>query len=202
MVDDAVLSDDRAEDRPADRPDPGSDPGSDLGSDSRSDSRSDSGPDTGSGSAPGRAPAPGPDGRPRSGRRRAVRKLLGRSVLVLGGLVTLVGVLLVAACWRDDNAIESRRGRAAAEVVSVSFQRTVVRYATPDGAVHSPAQGVLYPDGLEAGQVVWIEYDTDNTELARVEGRTFTLALLPVGTSLLAVWAVLGPLAWWLRRRV
>ncbi|MFF5094905.1 MULTISPECIES: DUF3592 domain-containing protein [Actinosynnema] len=179
MVDDAVLSDDRADDRP----------------DGRSAGRS--------ADRPGGRPADRPRStRRRSVRRRSVRRLLGRSVLVLGALVTLVGVVLVAACWRDDDAIESRRGRAAAEVVSVSFQRTVVRYATPDGAVHSPAQGVLYPDGLEAGQVVWIEYDTDDTELARVEGRTFTLALLPVGTFLLAVWAVLGPLAWWLRRRV
>lgn len=141
------------------------------------------------------------DNAARAGAVGRVRRLVGRALLVVGGVITLVGVLLVVACWRDDQAIEARLGRATAEVVSVSLQRTVVRFATPDGAVHSPSQGVLYPEGLEPGQLVRIEYDTDNTELARVAGRTATLALLPVGTFLLAVWAVLGPLVWWLRRR-
>ncbi|MEU5691502.1 DUF3592 domain-containing protein [Actinosynnema sp. NPDC020468] len=133
--------------------------------------------------------------------RPRLRRLVSRVLLVLGALITLVGVVLVAACLKDDLAIGKRLGKATAEVVSVSFQRTVVRFATPDGAVHSPAQGVLYPDGLEAGQLVRVEYDTANPELARVAERTFVLSLLPVGTLLLAVWAVLAPAIWWLRRR-
>lgn len=137
----------------------------------------------------------------RTGARRKVRLLVGRALLVVGGLVTLIALVLLAACWRDDHMIEKRLGNTTAEVVSVSFQRTVVRFATPDGAVHSPEQGVLYPDGLEPGQLVRIEYDTGNPEVARVAGRTAVLALLPVGTFLLAVWAVLLPLVWWLRRR-
>ncbi|MBB4962802.1 DUF3592 domain-containing protein [Saccharothrix violaceirubra] len=130
------------------------------------------------------------------------RLLVGRALLVLGLLVTLIGLVLVGACFKDDLAIEKRTGHVTAEVVSVSFQRTVVRFATPDGAVYSPSQGVLYPDGLEPGQLVRVEYDTANPELARVQGRTYTLALLPVGTFLLAVWAVLAVPVWWLRRRV
>ncbi|MFT7836322.1 hypothetical protein Q5530_09235 [Saccharothrix sp. BKS2] len=133
--------------------------------------------------------------------RPAVRLLLGRSLLVLGGLVTLIALVLLAACRRDDAMIEERLGKATAEVVSVSFQRAVVRFASDDGAVHSPEQGVLYPEGLEPGQLVRIEYDTGNPEVARVAGRTAVLALLPVGTFLLGVWAVLLPLVWWLRRR-
>jgi hypothetical protein len=128
--------------------------------------------------------------------------LVIRGLVLLGALITLIGVVLLGACVRDDMAIEGRMGQVTAEVVSVSFQRTVVRFATPDGSVHSPAQGVLYPDGLEPGQLVRVEYDTADPELARVAGRTFTLALLPIGTFLLGVWAVLLPLVWWLRRRL
>ncbi|MGM1065169.1 DUF3592 domain-containing protein [Saccharothrix sp. Mg75] len=138
----------------------------------------------------------------RTGARPKVKLLVGRALLVLGAVVTLIGVILLAACWRDDLMIEGRLGKATAEVVSVSFQRTVVRFATPDGAVHSPSQGLLYPDGLEPGQLVRIEYDTADPEVARVAGRTAVLALLPIGTFLLAVWAVLLPLVWWLRRRL
>lgn len=136
----------------------------------------------------------------RTGARPKARLLVSRSLLVLGAVVTLIGVILLAACWRDDLMIEERLGKATAEVVSVSFQRTVVRFATPDGAVHSPSQGVLYPEGLEPGQLVRIEYDTADPEVARVAGRTAALALLPIGTFLLAVWAVLSPLVWWLSR--
>lgn len=138
----------------------------------------------------------------RTGARPRVRLLVSRSLLVIGAVVTLIGVILLAACWRDDLMIGERPGEATAEVVSVSFQRTVVRFATPDGAVHSPAQGVLYPEGLEPGQLVRIEYDTDDPEVARVAGRTAVLALLPIGTFLLAFWAVLSPLVWWVRRRL
>ncbi|WP_121012867.1 DUF3592 domain-containing protein [Saccharothrix australiensis] len=138
----------------------------------------------------------------RTGRRRKVGLLVARALLVLGSVVTLIGVILLAACLRDDLAIERRLGKATAEVVSVSYQRTVVRFATPDGAVHSPSQGVLYPEGLEPGQLVRIEYDTADPELARVAERTWTLAILPISTFLLAVWAVLLPLSWWVRRRL
>jgi hypothetical protein len=122
-------------------------------------------------------------------------------LLVLGGVVTLVGVLLLLACVRDDRAIDERTGKATAEVVSVSFNRTVVRFGAPDGKVYSPSQGVLYPEGLEAGQLVRIEYDTADPELARIAGRTASLSILPISTFLLGVWAVLAPLIWWLRRR-
>ncbi len=138
----------------------------------------------------------------RTGGRRKAGRVLVRTLLVIGGIVTLIGVVLLASCLKDDLAIEKRLGKATAEVVSVSFQRTVVRFATPDGAVHSPEQGILYPDGLEPGQLVRIEYDSADPELARVAERTWTLAILPISTFLLAVWAVLLPLVWWVRRRL
>lgn len=129
-----------------------------------------------------------------------VRRVVARALLVVGAVVTLVAVLLMTAAWRDDRAIEARLGNATAEVVSVAFNRTVIRFGTPDGKVQSPSQGVLYPEGLEAGQLVRIEYDTANPELARIWGRGASLAVLPISTFLLVVWAVLLPAIWFVRR--
>jgi hypothetical protein len=129
-----------------------------------------------------------------------VRRAVCRVLFVVGGVITLVCVLLPIACWRDDVAIERSMGQAVAQVDSVSFNRTVVRYATPDGRVIIPSQGVLYPDGLKVGDNVRVEYDQTNPELTRVAGRTATLSLLPVGTFLVSVWIVIAAVVTVLRR--
>lgn len=129
-----------------------------------------------------------------------VRRAVCRALFVVGGVITLVCVLLPIACWRDDVAIERSMGQAVAQVDSVSFNRTVVRYATPDGRVIIPSQGVLYPDGLKVGDNVRVEYDQRNPELTRVAGRTATLSLLPVGTFLVSIWIVIAVVVTVLRR--
>jgi len=129
-------------------------------------------------------------------RRIAAIVLLGLAVLV-----TVFGVLLMIAAGTEDAAIEGNTGRAEADVVSVTSTRTLVRFQTPDGAEHLPSVGVLYPDQLEEGQVVRVEYDTRNPDLVRVAGRGATLTILPVVTTLLAVWSVVAALIWWLRKR-
>jgi hypothetical protein len=123
-------------------------------------------------------------------------------VLGVAVLLTMMCVALVFAAIRNDNAIEEHLGAATATVESVAFDRTIIQYQTPDGIVHSPATGVLYPSGLAAGQLVAIEYDTANPDLARVAGRSASLTLLPVGTTVLITWLVAGPLLWWLRRLI
>lgn len=110
-------------------------------------------------------------------------------------------LLVLASSWNDDRQIDAHEGKAVADVLSVAFNRTAVRFVTPDGTVAIPSMGVLYPTGLAAGEQVRVEYDTQNTELARVAGRDFTLAFLPVGTALAVCWAVVGPAYWLLRRR-
>lgn len=125
-----------------------------------------------------------------------------RVVLGVAGAITLLCVLLVFAAIRNDNAITSELGTATAQVERVNFDRTIIRYETPDGVAHSPENGVLYPEGLAKGQLVRIEYDTTDPELARVAGRTWLLTLLPVGTTILVTWLVAGPLLWWLRSRL
>ena len=61
---------------------------------------------------------------------------------------------------------------------------------------------MLYPEGLEAGQLVRVEYNTEDPELARVAGRSASLTLLPLGTTILFTWLVAGPAWWFSRRRV
>ncbi len=133
-------------------------------------------------------------------RRRLIRRIAARSLLALGAVVTFLGVALVVGAWTEDVSIDRNIGFANAEVVADSFTRTLVRFYTPDGAEHLPQTGVLYPAGLEVGDVVEVEFRQDNPELVRVAGRGAVLTLLPVGLTLLGVWAVLIPSIWVLRR--
>ncbi|MEJ5928044.1 DUF3592 domain-containing protein [Corynebacterium sp. H128] len=117
---------------------------------------------------------------------------------VIGCAAMVLGPLL------NDRDIAENRGRALARVTSVSSFRTTVDYQDESGIFHTPRAGVLYPGGLGAGQRVWVEYSKSNPELVKVEGRAWTLALLPA----LSIWAVatgifaalLALLSWWRRR--
>ncbi|WP_084258597.1 DUF3592 domain-containing protein, partial [Saccharomonospora iraqiensis] len=135
---------------------------------------------------------------------RRVRVLRGAMWGVLGAasVLSLLCVVLVLGTVRTDQLIDEHRGMATAQVERVMFDRTLIRYETPDGVSHSPENGVLYPDGLNEGQLIRIEYDRTDPELAKVAGRTWLLSLLPVGTTLLGVWLVATPTVWWLRTRL
>ena len=120
-----------------------------------------------------------------SGSRRPGRsRRTTLAVTVAGGVFTALCLLVLFSVWRDDISIDTHEARTAADVLSVSFNRTAVRFATPDGTVYTPASGVLYPRGLAVGERVWVEYDTANPDLVRVAGRDYHLAFLPVGTGL------------------
>jgi hypothetical protein len=148
------------------------------------------------------APRPDDDADPvRMPAKRRGRRIAAGTLLAVGCLVTVLGLLVLVGSWLDDSQIDAHEGRAVADVLSVSIGRTAVRFITPDGTVVIPSTGVLYPSGLRAGERVRVEYDTANTELVRVAGRDFRLALLPVAMSIVICWAVVGPLLWWLRRR-
>ncbi|MEU4669155.1 DUF3592 domain-containing protein [Amycolatopsis sp. NPDC023774] len=136
-------------------------------------------------------------------RRERARRIGWFAVLGAASLLTVMCVSLLFAAIRNDNAIESHLGTATATVESVNFDRTIIQFQSPDGIVHSPANGVLYPSGLLAGQLVAIEYDVTNPDrTARVAGRTATLTLLPLGTTILFTWLIAGPVMWWLRRLI
>jgi site-specific recombinase XerC len=117
-------------------------------------------------------------------------------------VITFLGVVLVVAAWTEDIAID-RDGRSVpAEVMSDDFSRTLVLFYTADDAEHIPQTGVLYPSGLKVGDVVQVEYSQSNPELVRVAGRGAVVTLLPVGLTLVVVWALAIPTMWWLRRRL
>jgi hypothetical protein len=141
-----------------------------------------------------------PSGRFGLASRRGLRHA-HRVVLVLAGLVTALVLLSLAGAARDDATIDASTGRATAEVLSTSGSRTVVRFATPDGEVYTPQQGVAYPSGLVAGQLVRVEYATADPALVRVAGRSWIVGLAPAALVVGLVWALAAPLARWLHRR-
>lgn len=132
--------------------------------------------------------------------RRWLRRNAHRTVSTLAGLFTVLVILSVAAAARDDAAIDTRTGEATADVLSTAGPRAVVRFATPDGEVHIPQQGVAYPSDLAAGELVRVEYAVEDPDRVRVAGRTWVVGLLPAALVVVASWLVAGPLAWWLRR--
>lgn len=128
-------------------------------------------------------------------------RITARAVLIAACLITLLCASLFGAALRSDDAITDHLGRANAEVIAVNFDRTIIRYSTPDGDVRIPPNGVLYPEGLHEGQLVRIEYDTTNPELARVAGRTAMLTAGPLAIVVACTWLIAGPVLWWYRRR-
>jgi hypothetical protein len=122
------------------------------------------------------------------------------TLVAIGATFTLLALVLVIGAFREDAGLNARSVRTTAEVVSVSFDRTLVRYQTPDGADHIPPDGVGYPAGLEAGQLVEVEYDAAHPDLVKVAGRGAYLSLMPAGTLVLFMWLVIGPVLWWMKR--
>jgi len=129
--------------------------------------------------------------------RRAPEIVTGVAVLV-----TVLAVLALAGAAIDDRAIAANRGVAQAEVLEGStFARTLVRFTVANGEAVVPEHGVLYPRGLRPGESVAVEYDLTHPELVRVAGRSALDGALPLMLGVAVVWAVLVPLAMWLRRR-
>lgn len=133
---------------------------------------------------------------------RPVGRRAPEIVFSVAVVLTVLCALVLVGAARNDAAIEADRGRAVAEVLDgSSSQRTFVRFTAGDGAVLTPEDGVFYPRGLEAGQLVRVEYDRGEPELVRVEGRDWTEGLVPILLGVTGIWLVLGSTAWWLARR-
>jgi hypothetical protein len=123
-------------------------------------------------------------------------------VTALAVVVTAICALAVAGAAVDDAAIDDNRAVAGAEVLEgSSFTRTLVRFTTANGQTWIPEHGVFYPGGLAPGDLIAVEYDVTDPELVRVAGRTVASSSGPLLMGVVVVWAVLGPLAIWLRRR-
>jgi hypothetical protein len=136
--------------------------------------------------------------RPAPGRR-------GRAVwwvpLAAAGVLTALITMVLAGATIDDAGIDARTGHATAQVLAVTSMRTLVQFAVPGGKVYRPDQGVAYPSGLQVGQLVRVEYDRADPDQVRVAGRTWVRGVIPAVITVAALWSVLGPVTWWLRRR-
>lgn len=129
--------------------------------------------------------------------RRAVALVVGLGLL----LSALAGVALAGAAMHDA-AIDADTGVATAEVLDGStFRRTLVSFVVEEGRTVVPERGVFHPRGLVPGDRIAVEYDRSQPQVARVAGRSAADGIGPVLLGVATVWAVLGPLAWWLRRR-
>jgi hypothetical protein len=137
--------------------------------------------------------------------RPAVRAIAGRLpeiVAVVAVLVTVLAAFAVAGAALDDRAIAANPAVAEAEVLrGSSFSRTLVRFTVANGEAVVPEHGVFYPRGLQEGERVAVEYDVTKPDLVRVAGRSALDGTVPLLLDVLGTWAVLGPLAVWLRRR-
>jgi hypothetical protein len=116
-------------------------------------------------------------------------------------LTALITLALVGAAL-DDADIDARTGHTTAQVLAVTPMRTLVQFAAPEGKVYRPDAGLAYPSGLQAGQLVRVEYDSsDPTAHLRVAGRTWVQGVAPASITLMVLWVVVAPATWWLRRR-
>lgn len=127
-------------------------------------------------------------------------------IVVAACLVTLQSVLMVLGAWRNDRQIERHMGVAAAEVLSAGPRRSTIEFVTPDRVTYRPELGVLYPSELETGMNIYVEYDTNNPDLVRVQDRNASLAIIPAGSTAVLGWliaaAALGGVTLLERRRV
>lgn len=137
-------------------------------------------------------------------RRSRVIRRVRIAVLVLAALMTLQSLLLVAGAWRNDKAIERDMGVALAEVLSAGPRRSTIEFVTPERVTYRPELGVLYPSELSPGMRIYVEYDTSDPDLVRVQGRNASLSIIPAGSIIVVVWLVAGTillgLAWMQRR--
>lgn len=122
-------------------------------------------------------------------------------VLLLWAAVLLGAVALVVGPFLNDRAINEDPGRALATVTGVSRVRTTVDFRDDEGIYHSPSTGLLYPTGLGEGQRVWVTYAKGDPDLVKVEGREWTLSIIPA-LSVALVATVVAAVLWWAIGRV
>ena len=131
------------------------------------------------------APAPPARG---AGRARGIVRLVALIVAVAS---VLAAVLILLACFVDDQRIDRDMGSATATVTEVTDRRAAVEFDAGEGRIVRPRTGVFYPTGLIEGQRVQVEFRRANPDLVRVSGRSWTVAVIPA----LSIPAVAVPLA-------
>lgn len=118
--------------------------------------------------------------------------------------VSLVCAGMVVTAAVDDARIAGARGTSIAQVLDVGTFRTSVRFQEASGTYVQPSAGLRYPVGLVAGQRVRVDYQLDDPENVKVQGRSWTLAWLPAISSWLVLMGAVLLLRWfvtWCLRR-
>ena len=118
----------------------------------------------------------------------------------VAGVLTGLIMLALAGAARDDAEIDAHTGYATAQVLAVTSMRTLVQFAGPDGKVYRPEAGLAYPSGLQVGQLARVEYDSADPDKVRIAGRSWVQGVVPVSITLMALWVLVAPATWWLRR--
>ena len=131
-------------------------------------------------------------GDPGETRAQRIIRRVRIGVVIVACLVTLQSVLLVLGAWRNDRQIEADMGVAAAEVLDAGPRRSTIEFVTPDRVTYRPELGVLYPSELDTGMRIYVEYDTNNPDLVRVQHRNAGLAIIPAGSIAVVGWLVAG----------
>lgn len=124
-----------------------------------------------------------------------------QAIVALAAFMALVSMGMVVTSWIDDSAIARNARTATAEVVDINALRTLVRFREEDGTYHQPGIGLKYPTGLEEGQNVRVEYSATDPSNVKVQGRAWTLSIIPALSTLAIVMviaaALLGLIQWW-----
>ncbi|HMS75336.1 DUF3592 domain-containing protein [Gordonia sp. (in: high G+C Gram-positive bacteria)] len=122
----------------------------------------------------------------------AVLRRVQKGLLLVGLVGTVMGAVLVIACYRNDHQIEAHKATVMADVLYAGDLRADVSFQTPDGQLHSPRLGLLYPTELTQGQRISVEYDATNPDLARPAGRDASLSIVPAVSVVALLWLVIG----------
>lgn len=125
-----------------------------------------------------------------------VRRRLLQLILALYACALLGSAAMVIGPALNDALIARDPGRGLATVTGVSWLRTSAEYQDEQGRYHSPRYGLLYPSGLGEGQSVWVTYAKSWPDLVKVEGRAWTLSVIPA-LSVAAVSTLIFGASWW-----
>lgn len=128
---------------------------------------------------------PGPRG------ERILRRVK-QVVLLLASLVVLLSASLVLTALIDDIRIARHPASSIAEVTRIDGPRTVVRFRDHTGQIREPWTGLKFPTGLDVGDRVRVEYQATDPENVKVEGRRWTLAILPALSTMLGGLAIVA----------
>lgn len=127
---------------------------------------------------------------PNESHRQRVFRRIRVGIVIAACLVTLQSVLMVLGAWRNDRQIERHMGVAAAEVLDAGPRRSTIEFVTPDRVTYRPELGVLYPSELETGMNIYVEYDTNDPDIVRVQHRNAALAIIPASSIAVVGWLI------------